>query len=101
MYFFRQSCIWLDDNSQVFTCYASMKIPELSVDIFLSGFLYACYSFGMDKNDCCAIEEISHNVEILKELKQKCEPIITTPMAYFFYNYIEHTTPCNKVFIIT
>ena len=46
------------------------------------------------------VEDISDNYLIVDALKKKTKPAITSPTAYFFYNFAYHTFNPKKSFIL-
>jgi len=98
-YFFRKTCVFINDK-EVLSCFASINNSKDN-HIFVHGFkiifwqLANKYSFGLS-----AIENISHNNLIIDNLLIKNTPFITSPTAYFFYNFAHYTIHPNKVLII-
>lgn len=99
-YFFRKTGIFIDTNLEVLSSFASIKI-DLSYELFVHGFkiifwkVAAKHYFGF-----CSIEQISHNDILIENLCIKNKPIVVSPTAYFFYNFVYSTSPANKVLII-
>jgi hypothetical protein len=98
-YFFRKTCTFIEKDMEVLTCFASINNSE--TDIFVHGFKISFWNFA-DKNNFgyCAIENISHNNQIIQNLIIKTHPQIVSPTAYFFYNFAYHTFKPEKVLII-
>jgi len=100
-YFFRKSCVEIERGVEVLTCIASICDTETDHDLFVAAFklsfweIAATHHFG-----CCAVEEIAHNRILADNLRQKTPPFITSPTAYFFYNFAYPTFAANKVFIL-
>lgn len=100
-YFFRKTCIFVDENQEALTCFASINATS-SNDFFIQGFENALYKI-IEKNKnfhCCAIESISHNDVIVQDLLRKTRPFVISPTAYFFYNFAYPTFPSNKVIVV-
>jgi GNAT superfamily N-acetyltransferase len=89
-YFFRKSCVLIEDTLEILTCYASIKSSESDITdkLFILGFkigfwdISAKYMFGFT-----AVENLSHNHIIIEDLMRKTRPSIISPTAYFFYNF--------------
>jgi ribosomal protein S18 acetylase RimI-like enzyme len=89
-YFFKKSCVLIEDTLEVLTCYASIKSSsiELTDKLFIHGFkisfwdIAAKHSFGYS-----AVENLSHNHIIIEDLVRKTRPSVINPCAYFFYNF--------------
>jgi len=90
-YFFRKSCVLIEDTVEILTCYASIKSSEsvITDKLFILGFkigfwdIAAKYMFGF-----AAVENLSHNHIIIEDLVRKTRPSIISPTAYFFYNFV-------------
>lgn len=99
-YFFRKSCTFIDKDLEVLSCFASIDNGD-SEDIFIQGFKISFWEIAEKNNfGFSAIENISHNDIILNNIILKTKPIISSPTAYFFYNFAYPTFPSNKVLII-
>jgi GNAT superfamily N-acetyltransferase len=89
-YFFRKSCVFIEDTLEILTCYSSIKSFEsvITDKLFVHGFkisfwdIAAKYMFGF-----AAVENLSHNHIIIEDLMRKTRPSIISPTAYFFYNF--------------
>ena len=99
-YFFRKSCVSIEKDMEVLSCFASINNCA-DEDIFIQGFKISFWNIA-DKNNFgfCVIENISHNNVIINNIKQKTHPIIVSPTAFFFYNFAYHSFKPNKVLII-
>ena len=99
-YFFRKSCVQIEKNLEVLTCFASINNFDDN-DIFIHGFKISFWDIS-EKNyfGFAAIENVSHNNIIITNLCIKTKPLIISPTAYFFYNFAYHTFKSNKVLII-
>lgn len=99
-YFFRKSCVQIEKGMEVLSCFAS--ISNTDDDIFIQGFKISFWKIAAEnKFGFAAIEDISDNFIIINNIKQKTNPLIVSPTAYFFYNFAYHTFKSNKVLIIT
>jgi hypothetical protein len=98
-YFYRKTCIFIEKNMETLSCFASINSD--STDIFIHGFKVSFWRIA-EKHyfGFAAIENISHNREIIANIKIKTEPAIISPTAYFFYNFAYPTFKADKVFII-
>jgi len=105
-YFYRKTCIQIDKNNEVLSCIAS--ICGCDDELFIQGFKLSFWEIVSKQNNkkeninlnFCAIENISHNYKIINNITKKIKPLICSPTAYFFYNFIFSTIPSNKLFII-
>jgi hypothetical protein len=99
-YFFRKSCVEVKKGLEVLSCFASICACE--EDIFIRGFkisfweIAAKHYFGF-----AAVENISHNDILIQDLLLKTRATITSPTAYFFYNFAYPTFTSRKTLIIT
>jgi hypothetical protein len=101
VYFFRKTCIFVDKNEEVVTCFASVN-GSATNEIFIQGFKNSLYKI-IKKNKtfkCCAIENISHNDTLVQNICLKTKPFIVSPTAYFFYNFAYPTFKSNKAFVL-
>jgi hypothetical protein len=98
-YFFRKSCVQIEQNMDVLSCFAS--ISNCDDDIFIRGFKISFWKIAAENNfGFAAIENISHNNIVIENLLLKTKPIIQSPTAYFFYNFAYPTFKSSKVLII-
>ena len=98
-YFFRKTCVQVEKNMEVLSCFAS--ISKTNDDIFIQGFKISFWKISAENNfGFSAIEDISDNDIIINNIKQKTKPLIVSPTAYFFYNFAYPTFKSNKVLII-
>jgi hypothetical protein len=104
-YFFRKTCAYVnvDKGHEVLSCYGSINNCKKE-ELFIHGFksaLWLCIKSNTSFT-FIAIEDISHNQILIKDLKKKSQPIQSpSPTAYFLYNYISGTFPSNCVLTIT
>jgi GNAT superfamily N-acetyltransferase len=99
-YFFRKSCVQIEKNNEVLTCFASIR-GSLDSEIFIHGFKVAFWKVAADNYfGFAGIENISHNDIIIHNIMQRTPPAIKSPAAYFFYNYAYPTFQANRVLII-
>jgi hypothetical protein len=98
-YFFRKSCVQVQKDMEVLSCFAS--ICNTDDDIFIRGFKLSFWKIAAENYfGFCAIEEISDNYIFVNNIKTKTKPTITSPTAYFFYNFAYPTFKSNKVLIV-
>ena len=98
-YFFRKSCVQIEKGLEVLSCFAS--ISNIDDNIFIQGYKISFWKIAAENNfGFAAIEEISDNYIIIDNIKQKTNPVIVSPTAYFFYNFAYPTFQSNKVLII-
>ena len=101
-YFFRKSCVFVDTDLEVLSCFASINnYHETNNEIFIRGFKISFWKIAeANKFGYSAIENISHNNVIIDNLRIKTIPLIVSPTAYFFYNFAYRTFSSTKVLII-
>lgn len=99
LYFFRKSCTYIKKGVEVVTLYASINQTE-NPTIFGRGYINALWKIctGTDFQ-FAGIEDIADNGEIIDSIKVK--PDLTTPCAYFFYNFAYSTFPSKRTLILT
>lgn len=98
-YFFRKSCVQIEKNMEVLTCFAS--INNTDNDIFVKGFKISFWKIASENYfGFAGVENISHNNIIIHDLILKTKPHIVSPAAYFFYNFAYSTFKAEKVLII-
>ena len=97
-YFFRKSCVQIEKNMEVLSCFAS--ICNIDEHIFVQGFKISFWKIASENYfGFAAIEDISDNHILINAIKEKTMPLIVSPTAYFFYNFGYPTFQSNKVFI--
>lgn len=98
-YFFRKSCIQIEKDMEVLSCFAS--ICNTNDDIFIKGFKISFWKIASENYfGFCAIEDISDNNIIINNIISKTKPLIISPTAYFFYNFGYPTFKANKALIV-
>jgi len=98
-YFFRKTCVFVEKDMEVLTCVTS--ICNCEHDLFIQGFKISFWKIAAENYfGFCAIENISHNHIIIDNVKIKTKPLIVSPTAYFFYNFVYSTFHANKTFIL-
>jgi len=98
-YFYRKSCVQIEKNIEVLSCFAS--ICECEDDIFIHGFKISFWKIAAENFfGFAAIENISHNSIIINNIMLKTKPLIKSPTAYFFYNFAYPTFKSDKCLII-
>jgi len=91
-YFFRKSCVFVDSEREVLSCFASINRDDA---VFIDGFYY-CLQLLSKSFGYLAIEDISNNDELIAVLGAA---EIVSPTAYYFHNYVCKTIDKQKVFI--
>ena len=101
-YFFRKSCVFVDKDLEVLSCFASINnYYEDNNNVFIRGFKISFWKIAAENYfGFCAIEDISDNNIIINNIISKTKPLIVSPTAYFFYNFGYPTFKSNKVIII-
>jgi hypothetical protein len=98
-YFFRKSCVQIEKNMEVLSCFAS--INNTDDNVFIQGFKISFWKIASENYfGFSAVENISHNNIIINNLILKTRPLIVSPTAYFFYNFAYNSFKPNKVLII-
>lgn len=98
-YFFRKTCVQIEKNMEVLSCFAS--ISKTDDNIFIQGFKISFWKISAENRfGFSAIEDVSDNDIIINNIKQRTKPIVISPTAYFFYNFAYPTFKSNRAFII-
>jgi hypothetical protein len=104
-YFFRKTCLFIEKGAEALALVASIYNPEFGPlkEEFVHGYKIAladiCTSPGSTYK-YAVVENISHNNLIIDNLMIKNKPYITSPTAYFFYNFAHSTFQANQVLLI-
>ena len=105
IYFFRKTCLFIEKDAEALCCFASIyKRENGTKEEFVHGFKLALSKICAMPNTTykyAVVEKISHNDLIVDNLTLKTKPYITSPTAYFFYNYAHKTFAPNKVLFIS
>jgi len=101
-YFYRKSCTFIRKGVEAICCFASINcFDKRETDVFIHGYKIAlwkiCEKHGFRFT---VIEELSDNYLIVNALKMRTKPVITSPTAYFFYNFAYHTFQPKKTLIL-
>ena len=98
-YFFRKSCVQIDTNIEILSCFASINNTDDTV--FIQGFKISFWKIASENYfGFSAIENISHNDIIINNIIMKTKPLIISPTAYFFYNFAYPTFKSHDCLII-
>ena len=98
-YFYRKSCVQIEEGLEVLSCFAS--ICDCDEDIFIQGFKISFWKTSAENFfGFCAIENLSNNNIIVNNIILKTKPLIVSPTAYFFSNFAYPTFKSEKVLII-
>lgn len=98
-YFFRKSCVQIEKNIEVLSCFAS--ICSCDENIFIQGFKISFWKIAAENYfGFSAIENISHNDILINNIILKTQPLIISPTAYFFYNFAYSTFNSKKTLIV-
>lgn len=103
-YIFKKTCTFIEKNKEIICCIASIRDNKLSRETFIQGFKVSLWSIiekpeNKDFN-YLLIEDTSDNGCIIKNIKQKTHPVVVSPTAYFFYNFVYNTFKPDRVLII-
>jgi len=101
VFFFRRVCTSISKDKEVLSCFASIK-NEISDELFINGFKNAIFNIINDNKIFyyLCLENLSDNFILLNNLLIKSTPILISPTAYFFYNFVYNTIKLNKILII-
>lgn len=97
VYVFRNTCLQIEDKN-VLSCVNSIRGQNCEKDDFINGFRKCINEFS-NNYGYVTIENISHNNLLVHSLN--LNPIIVSPMAYFFYNFAYSPFSSEKCFILT
>ena len=98
-YFYRKTCVQIEKGLEVLSCFAS--ICDCDENIFIQGFKISFWKISAENFfGFCAIENVSNNNIIVNNIILKTKPLITSPTAYFFYNFAYPTFKSERVLII-
>lgn len=106
-YFFRKTCTFIKKDKEALSCFASIYNTAISDNMkkeFIHGYKMALAQICAIPGQIfhyAVVEEISNNDLIVQDLIKKTKPYITSPTAYFFYNFAYSTFKANKVLIIS
>jgi hypothetical protein len=101
VYIFRRTCTYIEKDKQIISCIASINGDKLTIKEFIQGFKNALSSIVKDTIfHYLIVEDISDNNWIIQNLCIKTSPILTSPTAYFFYNFAYTPFKSNKALII-
>lgn len=100
-YVFKKTCVTIDGHECI-SCIASLCSIDKSIEDqsrFIQGFMLAIDSMK-PKYDYLLIEEISHNKKLIDNIKLSITPTLTSPTAYFFYNFAYSVFRSERVLIL-
>ncbi len=107
VYVFRKLCLYIEDNGEVISCIASIYNKNvLAKEEFIKGFKISLWSIIKDNINFCklvrylTIEDISDNTCIINNICLRTQPMVISPMAYFFYNFAYSPFKSEKCLII-
>ena len=100
-YVFKRTCVTIDGHDCI-SCIASVCSVDKSAEDksrFIQGFMLALDSMK-PKYDYLLIEEISHNKKLIDNIKLSVAPSLSSPTAYFFYNFAYSVFRPERVLIL-
>jgi hypothetical protein len=100
-YVFKKTCVTIDGHDCI-SCIASVCSADKSAEDksrFIQGFMLALDSMK-PKYDYLLIEEISHNKKLIDNIKLSVAPSLSSPTAYFFYNFAYSVFRPERVLIL-
>ena len=103
-YIFKKSCLFIDAGAEILVLTASVQGKYIQLNEFVDGFIVAACAI-MTANPAfkyVIVEDVGDNVLIVKQLKLKnITPVLSSPTAYFFYNFMHNTVSNQDCLIIT
>jgi len=107
-YIFKKTCTYIEAGKEILACIAAVNGSVLTNTDFIDGFKMSVWSLITDQNQkqnqnhfqYLIVEDISDNRCIIDNLMKKTFPLVSSPTAYFFYNFAYSTFPSNKCLII-
>lgn len=103
-FIFKKSCLFIDAGVEVLVLSASVRGEYISTDEFIKGFMVAaCAVITANPTfKYVIIEDAGDNTLIIELLKLKnITPILSSPTAYFFYNFMHNPVQSRDCFIVT
>jgi len=100
-YFFRKTCIFIEKNMEILSCFASIYSNNYERNIFIQGFKISFWKVAAENYFGHAIvENISDNNIIIENLCIKTKPLSIKIMSYYFYNFAYNTFTPKKSFFL-
>ena len=101
-YLFRKTCIYIEKDKEVVSCFASIKSKNMDINDFILGFKNSLWSIIKHHRNFgyVTIENISDNYLLIEDKSKNNSPYIVSPMAYFFYNFAYSPFDSKKCLII-
>jgi hypothetical protein len=101
-YIFKKTCTYIEAGKEIIACIASINGQILSNTDFIDGFKMALWSIIKDHSNFqyLIVEDISDNRCIIDKLMIRTRPLVSSPTAYFFYNFAYSTFQSSKCFIV-
>jgi hypothetical protein len=101
-YGFKRSCVTIN-GKEILTCYFSLRSPGTSDELFYYCFLDAIKSINKKLTlpyKLIAVENITDNQGLIRNIEKVCRPFVRSPTAYFLYNYVCIPVKSNKCVIL-
>ena len=101
-YIFKKSCTFIEKDKEIISCIASICSESLFREDFIQGFKVSLWSILKDHSNFkyLVVENISDNNVLIENISIKTTPIITSPTAYFFYNFAYSPFKSERCLII-
>lgn len=100
---FRKTCTFLKKNMEILSCICSVKSNHITSEQFLRGFKNSVWNL-LHKQNCnytyVMVENVADNDIIIDYLKEQYNPILTSPNAYYFYNFAHEPFKSKNVIMI-
>ena len=101
VYIFRKTCSFIEKDKEIISCIASINSSILT-NQFIDGFKMSLWTIIKENHNFkyLTVEDISDNTCIINNICIKTQPIVISPMAYFFYNFAYSPFKSEKCLII-
>jgi len=100
-YFFRKTCIFIEKNMEILSCFASIYSNEYERNVFIQGFKISFWKVAAENYFGHAIvENISDNNIIIDNLCVKTKSLSIRKMSYYFYNFAYNSFSPKKSFFL-
>ena len=103
VYIFRKLCLFIERDEEALSCIGTIYNKDvITREEFILGFKLSLLTIINDNNNFyyITIEDISDNTSIINDICLKTQPIVISPMAYFFYNFAYSPFKSEKCLII-
>ena len=98
-YILKLSGMWMEEGQQIITCIGSFFNTNVVPSVFINGFQILLNKYFIN-SFYIVVENISFNHFLIQDMKKRMKPFLTSPSAYFFYNFAYPTVSSQKVLLI-